>query len=323
MLGGAVGHYDPGMSRYSKLFVAGLIAAVSCLPLTACTAQAPETTVTVQPEQPMPEVQTAAQPEAQPEEVAQQPEEPKANSKNTIDWGPRRGIWRGEIELPGGQALSFNFVIEFTRDEEDQPTWDVSLRNGAEVLPAMIQNNNPLNIITFPGTDARIEATVNSSNTGLGGEYIYTHENDEGEAVEYRLPFIAQCSDTRRFAWLEAGEDEVATGRLAERWAVSFDERTGPAIAEFITLPDGINVVGTVRTLAEDDGQLAGSFEQGRLRLSRFTGGTGILYDGTIEPDGTLIGTFRSLAHHAEGFTASPDGEAQLERETDSKLAGE
>jgi thiol-disulfide isomerase/thioredoxin len=298
MVGGVGGLYDSDMSRYSKLFVAGLIAALSSLPLTACTAQAPET-VTVEAESP------------QPQELAQ-PEEPQKNSNNTIDWGPRRGIWRGKIELPGGKELSFNFVIEFTRDAEKQPIWEIWLRNGSESLPAMIENQNPLNIITFHGTDARIEATVNDSNTGLGGEYIYTRKNSEGEPVEYRLPFRAHCSDMRRFAWLEAGEEPVDAGPLADRWVVSFDERTGPAVAEFVTMPDGINVVGTVMTPTGDDGQLAGSFEQGRLRLSRFTGGSGILYDGTLEPDGTLIGTYRSLAHHAEGFTASPDETAAL-----------
>ncbi len=298
MVGGEGVLYDPDMSRYHKLIVAGVFAVFASLPLSSCTAQAPDT-VTVEQEQPAVEAEA-------------QPEQPKKNPNNTVDWGPNRGIWRAEIELPGGKALSFNFIVEFTRNEDREPVWDIWLRNGAETLPAMLENQNPLNIITFPGTDARIEATVNDSNTALGGEYIYTRNNAEGVAVEYRLPFIAQCGDSRRFAWIEPGEEPAEFGPLADRWVVSFDERTGPAVAELVTLPDGINVVGTVMTPTGDDGQLAGSYEEGRLRLSRFTGGSGILYDGTIEPDGTLIGTYRSLAHHAEGFTASPDETAAL-----------
>lgn len=255
-------------------------------------------------------------PTPQPEELNPEGEpapQPQVNPENTIDWGPRRGIWRGEIELPEGKVLSFNFVVHFRRNEDKTPVWDISLRNGLETLPATLENNNPSYTITFPDTDARIEATINSTNTSLGGEYIYNRTNSEGEDVEYRLPFSSQVSDIRRYDWIDTDTDEQGeTKRLAKRWTVSFDKRKGPAIAELYTLPDGINVYGTVMTPTGDDGHLAGTFQNGRLRLSRFTGGSGILYDGTLEPDGTLIGTYRSLAHHAEGFTASPDGEAKL-----------
>lgn len=244
--------------------------------------------------------QTLAQPEAQP---AQDPQ-------RTIDNGPRRGMWRGEIELPGSKALSFNFTIDFQRDDEKLPIWTIALRNGPETLPASIDITFPSVVIAFPNTSARIEANVDNTDTAMSGEYIYTRKGENEDEVEYRLPFTAQCSDSRRFAWIDP--NWTPGEPIASRWVVNFDERSGPAVAELRTLPDGMNVWGTVMTPTGDDGQLAGTFENGRLRLSRFTGGSGLLYDGTIEADGTLIGTFRSLAHHAEGFTASPDGDAAL-----------
>src|SRR5690606_9235622 len=119
-------------------------------------------------------------------------------------------------------------------------------------------------VMTFPGTDARIEATSDRTDTSLSGEYIYTRSNDAGENVEYRLPFTAQCSDSRRFAWLDPSWNPGEP--ISNKWVVNFDEQTGPAVAELRTLPDGMNVWGTVMTPTGDDGQLAGTFENGRLR---------------------------------------------------------
>ncbi len=299
MVGEAHGLYDRGMNKLPTLTscVSALLVALLLGFAPAASAQAEQLP---QPE----EMDVTGEP----------PPRQVQNDENTVDWGPRKGIWRGEIELPDAKVLSFNFVVRFYRDEQKLPFWDIWLRNGVETLPAKLENNNPSYTITFPNTDARIEATINSTNTGLGGEYIYTRANSEGENVEYRLPFSAQVSDTRRFEWIESedSDEDAEPAKLAERWSVTFDRRKGPAVAELQTLPDGINVYGTVMTPTGDDGHLAGTFQNGRLRLSRFTGGSGLLYDGTLEADGTLIGTFRSLAHHAEGFTASPDGDAAL-----------
>lgn len=298
MVGSAHGLYDPPMKR--KLSLIAVLVLGLLHPSIACAAAQ----------------EAPAQPQAQPEttpgpfQPEAEPEQPVRNPKNTVDFAPRWGIWRGEIELPGSKALSFNFIIDFSRDSESLPVWKLTLRNGPESLPAEMEVKYPQVIFTFPGTEARIEATSDRSDTALSGEYIYTHKNDSGVDVEYRLPFTAQCSDSRRFGWLDPNWKPGEP--IQPRWVVNFDERTGPSVAEFHTLPDGMNVLGTVMTPTGDDGQLAGTFENGRLRLSRFTGGSGLLYDGTLEADGTLIGTFRSLAHHAEGFTASPDGNAAL-----------
>lgn len=259
-----------------------------------------------QPEQPP----ASAPAHPGPLQPTDQPENPAPDPANTIDWGPRWGIWRAEIDLPEGHILSFNFVIDFNRSEAKEPLWSFQLRNGPEVIQGHIEVKLPEVILTFPGTDARIVAILDGPTTGFTGEYIYTRDSDDGEPVEYRLPFRAQCSDSRRFAWLDPEWSPAEP--IAPRWTLHFDTREGPAIAELRTLPDGMNVLGTVITPTGDDGHLAGTFEKGRLRLSSFTGSSGILYDATLEADGTLIGTYRSLAHHAEGFTASPDGDAAL-----------
>ncbi len=292
MVGSAHGLYDPLMMRTLTLLL--------ILSLGLCIGWSPSALaqegVTVEPAPPQPD------PDAPPVRTR--------NPKNTIDEGPRWGIWRGELELPGSKQLSFNYVIEFLRDDESLPIWNITLRNGPESLPASIENTFPSVVITFPDTEARIEATLDVSGASMTGEYIYTRANESGDDVEYRLAFKGECSDSRRFAWIDP--EWIPDEPIDTRWVVNFDERSGPAIAELRTLPDGMSVLGTVITPTGDDGQLAGTYEKGRLRLSRFTGASGLLYDGSIEPDGTLIGTFRSLAHHAEGFTASPDGDAAL-----------
>lgn len=289
--------YDPGMNPRMTI-VAGVMA-LSLVP----GAGAQSGSAPAQPES-QPESQPGAASPAQPGAEAPPVGKPK---NNTIDWGPRPGIWRGEIELPGGKPLSFNFVVAFDRDDEKNPLWHVELRNGTEVVPVEFINTHPSLTMAFSGTEARIEATVGGTNTDMSGEYIYTNTNEQGEAVEFRLPFHADNDDPRRFAPV-TGDVEI---ELAPDWLVTFDDRPSPAIGHFVVLPDGINVYGSVRSPGFVDEPLVGTFEHGRLRLSRFTGAEGVLYDGTIEPDGTLIGTYRTLAHHGEGFSATPVEDGQ------------
>lgn len=295
--------YASGMMRLKMIAMALIAAGMSALGALGAFGQ----------EGAQPEGAKPAQPGAVPAvpgPVLDQPEEKKQNPENTVDWGPRWGVWRGEIQLPEGQALSFNFVIDFARDGAGEPVWTLELRNGPESIPATIVSEYPKVTMTFAGTEARIESVLDEASTGLAGEYVYARTNGEGEEIEYRLPFRAWNSDGRRFAWLDP--EWTPGDAIAGRWSLHFDEREGPAVAELVTLPDGMNVLGTVMTPTGDDGQLAGTFEKGRLRLSRFTGGSGLLYDATLEADGTLIGTYRSLGHHAEGFTGTADGEAAL-----------
>jgi peroxiredoxin len=239
------------------------------------------------------------------------PVEPRDNTFSDVTAAP--GIWRGWLALPDGAELSFNFDFDFRRDADRNPIYLCHLINAHERTPAaVIPSKNPTEdpSLGFSFGAARIEGSWGSRGVEMRGEYIYTRDGPDGP-VEYRLPFRALNGDSRRFDEPDLTEP-APPAELPTRWRVSFERREGPAVATLRLLPDGRSVVGTIMTPTGDDGLLAGVFVGGRLRLSRFTGDSGILYDATLQPDGSLIGTYSSLAHHRESFTAVPDAEARL-----------
>lgn len=268
---------------------------------------------------------TAAQADGQPDA---DPNDPRRGVP-TLDWrdlgdtdrGVRDrilapGLWRGWFELPGGNELSFNLDVDFRRDHFRDPIYGLALLNGTDRKPAtlapMTDPEKPgiWLEMTFPETNARIEAAVEQGALKLMGEYIYERQTDAG-AVEFRMPFTAVNGDGRRYDTPEPDEPEPMPG-LPSNWSVTFESREGPAVMSLRVLPDGRHVQGTIATPTGDDGVLFGVFYDGRLRLSRFTGGGGLLYDAELQPDGSLIGTFHSLAHHTETFTATPSEDAAL-----------
>lgn len=282
-----LGSYHRGMTRCLTLLAAalGLLGPVA-------QAQAPEPGVPVAPDR-------------------WRPVEARDNAFNDVT--AAQGIWRGWLTLPDGAELSFNFDFDFRRDADRNPIHLCHLLNAHERTPAaVIPSKNPTEDASI-GLDfgsARIEGSWGSLGVEMRGEYIYTRDGPDGP-VEYRLPFRALNGDARRFDEPDLNEPSPPV-ELPTLWRVTFERREGPAVATLRLLPDGRNVVGTVMTPTGDDGLLAGVFVEGRLRLSRFTGDSGILYDATLQPDGSLIGTYASLAHHRESFTAVPDAEAAL-----------
>ncbi|MEL6796346.1 MAG: TlpA disulfide reductase family protein [Planctomycetota bacterium] len=239
------------------------------------------------------------------------------------------GLWRAWLDLPSGHELSFTLDVDFRRDHFRDPIYGINLLNGTDdAIPATItpiedaadrQAGEDERLrdfapdrfeITFAGSSARVEATVNEGRLKVVGEYIYERQTDAGP-IEFRVPFSAINSDGRRFDTPEPDALEPMP-ELPEDWAVTFESLEGPAVMTLRVLPDGRHVQGTIATPTGDDGVLFGVFHDGRLRMSRFTGTSGLLYDATLQPDGSLIGTFHSLAHHSETFTATPTKDAAL-----------
>lgn len=273
-----------------------------------------------------------AQPEAeapaQPEPVQPADDDPRLGVP-TLDWRESLdsdrdvrdrlltpGLWRGWITLPSEHEIGLTMDVDFRRDHFRNPLYSFTLLNGTESLKAELEQvagpdqETPRLRLTFPGSNAAIEASVESGGIRLLGEYIYSRNTDAGP-VEYRLPFVAINGDGRRFDTPEPKEPE-APPTLEPDWRVTFESREGPAVMSLRLLPDGRHVQGTVSTPTGDDGVLFGVFHDEQLRLSRFTGGSGILYTAALQPDGSLIGTYHSLAHHSETFTATPARDAVL-----------
>lgn len=226
------------------------------------------------------------------------------------------GLWRGWLTLPSGHELALTLDVDFHRDHFRDPVYAIRLRNGTDTSPASVEafidpeTSNQRVRIGFPDSGAVIEASPERGGLALAGEYIYERTTD-GVAVEYRVPFTAANADGRRYDTPDPAEPE-AVPELNTDWRVTFESRQGPAVMSLRLLPDGRHVQGTVATPTGDDGVLFGVFHENRLRLSRFTGTSGLLYEAALQPDGSLIGTFHSLAHHSETFTATPSRDAAL-----------
>ncbi|MEO1584119.1 MAG: TlpA disulfide reductase family protein [Planctomycetota bacterium] len=240
--------------------------------------------------------------------------DPGAAGSNDLVTVP--GLYRAWLELPSGHELGFNLEIDFRRDAQRRPIYPIAVINGIDASPAVLEPQGPEGeartglVIGFADTDARIEAEIQQGGQMISGEMIYSRDAN-GEPVEYRLPFRAAYGDFRRYDTPEPeGPEDPPT--LATDWRVTFESRQGPAAMSVRLLPDGRHVQGTISTPTGDDGVLVGTFYDGRLRLSRFTGASGLLYDATLQPDGSLAGTFHSLGHHTETFTASPARDAVL-----------
>lgn len=234
--------------------------------------------------------------------------------QNPRDRSLTPGLWRAWLELPSGHELGFTFDVDFRRDHFRDGIYTVHLLNGTERLPGTLtpdpETDGKRLTFAFPETGARIEADVQPSRIKLTGEYIYERQTDAGP-IEFRVPFTAANGDGRRFDTPNPTEPEDPAN-LPESWNVTFESRQGPAVMSIRLLPDGRHVQGTIATPTGDDGVLFGVFHDDKLRLSRFTGKGGLLYDATLQPDGSLIGTFHSLAHHSETFTATPAEDAAL-----------
>ncbi|MFK7956457.1 MAG: TlpA disulfide reductase family protein [Lysobacterales bacterium] len=207
------------------------------------------------------------------------------------------GQWRAVLTSPGGE-LPFELVIG-----NDQSSGHVL--NGEEVVPFSEVTRDGQHIeMTYRWYDSEITAEVSADGAVMRGRWRKTYEN----GVDSSLPFSATRGMAVRFLPLP-GQSETVD--ISGTWAVEFTDEDGnePARGEFVQT--GKQVSGTFMTPTGDYRYLAGSFEQGRLRLSAFDGGHVFLFDAALNDDGSLVGDFWSRETYHATWKASRASEGQ------------
>ncbi len=217
------------------------------------------------------------------------------------DGGPRDGVWRAVLQVPGGELP---FSIEFKHEQGGRVAY---LINGADRTRVNeIAVNDDTVTLRMPGFNNRIDAKLEGDT--LSGTLLMVKPKGKDQSI----PFRARYGDAFRFSPGPDGPAEPGAPDVTGRWAVTFADggKNTPAIGEF--KQQGRIVTGTFLTPTGDHRFLAGELRGRELRLSKFDGGHVFLYHATLAEDGTLAGKFWSGIAFEDRITARRDENASL-----------
>jgi len=156
--------------------------------------------------------------------------------------------------------------------------------------------------IRFPGFNSYIDGEFEENE--IRGEFV-----DPSRGPEYRLPFRARFGQNHRFTRLR----KPPAQNLSGKWEVEFEiERENPYPAVGIFDQKGNELSGTFLTETGDYRYLEGTVQADKAYLSAFDGAHLFLFEAKIQPDGSLLGSFRSGSHYRSLWKASPNANATL-----------
>ena len=193
-------------------------------------------------------------------------------------------------EVSGGE-LPFNFEVKYEGDS----TILIDIINGSERIPVedirIFKDRNASNdsiYISFPLYDSFIRAAFEER--VMSGEWVVTNRG-----AYYSIPFTARFGQDYRFTNLK--KEPVLD--VSDKWAVTFGidgDDPWPAIGHF--KQEGNRLTGTFTTETGDYRFLEGTIQGNKMYLSCFDGSHAFLFEAKINPDSTLIGSFRSGKHY-------------------------
>jgi len=240
---------------------------------------------------------------------------PEAPSSADLDGADFAGTWRATLASPGGD-LPFTLRIEQAADG-----LGAVIENGAEEVPVRnVRIEGRQILLTFDVYDSRIRAELDPDGQTLTGDW----EKTAPEGGLSRLAFAASRGQAGRRFLAPAGDGEgagapastaptsTAPASIAGVWAVELTDESGhePAQGEFTQT--GTEVTGTFLTPTGDYRYLAGSYDQGLLRLSTFDGAHAFLFTARAGEDGTLAGDFWSRDGYHATWTARRAEEGEV-----------
>ena len=209
----------------------------------------------------------------------------------------------GFQEVTEGE-LPFNFEIKY----ENEKDYYIEITNGAEhirVDDIFVGRDRSTAkdtvVISFPVYDSYIRAIFEEG--VMEGEWVLNNKPD------YRVHFVARHGQNHRFTTLR----KPPVMDLSGRWEATFgigSEEEYKAIAEF--QQQGNHLLGTFLTETGDYRYLEGTVQANKLYLSTFDGAHAFLFEGKIQEDGTLIGSFQSGKHYKTIWEARRNPDFQL-----------
>jgi peroxiredoxin len=221
------------------------------------------------------------------------------------------GIWKGILHRTDGQPIIFNFESRQLNGNRV-----IYVINGKEKLlvDSITQRGDSITV-TMPFFNSQF--TVKANKTGnLEGYYLKNY----GTRTE-QIPFSAIHGSGERYK-----RTVKPMRNVGGRWAVTIFEKnndTVHAIGEFVQEPGG-RLTGTFLVPSGDYRYLEGSVSGDSLFLSRFDGGSAILFSGKIDDDNSIShATLRSGLTNTTFWKARRDENAKLpDGYTHTKLKG-
>ncbi|MEO0512247.1 MAG: TlpA disulfide reductase family protein [Planctomycetota bacterium] len=227
--------------------------------------------------------------------------------------GPKAGLWWCTLETPGG-PLGFGLEVSHLGSN----VFEAAIRNGVERIPVDLVSDSESQTfyIDLPHYNAVISGVCAGTGVIMVGDYVRTVDAE----TERILPFRAELNALNAYR-PDAIDDAVSDPQgvlaralatpLAARWEIDFQDEQDIAVGQFRTLPDGLNVEGTILTTTGDYRHLAGRWDGVRLLLSTFDGAHAFLFDASLDGE-TLVGDFWSGDHYHTAFTATANPDAAL-----------
>jgi peroxiredoxin len=211
------------------------------------------------------------------------------------------GIWRAEVDH-FGRRLPFTFEVQ----RSASGAVEVTYLNGPERMPVeqVSYDGGEKLELAFPSYSANLVATVRDGR--LEGEILLARRERT-----LRLPVTAVHGQDYRFFPEPAAEHADLGGRWQVEISVPAFGFTQPAMA--LLEQDGPYLSGTVLTQVGDFRFLAGEVRGGELYLSAFDGGGTQLWLATLQPDGSLAGSFDSATYGNAQWTARRNPAFELE----------
>jgi thiol-disulfide isomerase/thioredoxin len=211
-----------------------------------------------------------------------------------------QGLWCASLTSPGGK-LAFGLEIRVI-----DTTLEATIVNGSERInvPSTHLEKGQL-VLEIPHYDAILTGTLSPQGDRMGGEWRKRSGADRWTSLPFAAGFSKNGSCDATAA--RAPDEPTVDGR----WAVKFSSSEDPAVGVFHATATHA-VEGTFLSTTGDYRYLAGTFVDGRLRLSCFDGAHAFLFDAHLQDDGTLKGDFWSGDRWHETWTATRDAQAEL-----------
>lgn len=215
----------------------------------------------------------------------------------------KAGDYRLAIATPIGE-LPFNLKLE-KKGNAQGGEWVAAYVNGPERMQAeIVRVNGDTLSIEFPSYASKLEATVGADGA-VTGKIVLNRVSGVSD-----IPITGRLGQSHRFNADAAKE----FAKLGGRWALTMpmpDGTTRPGIGEFTQT--GSDIHGAVMYINADSRWLAGEVRGNAFSMSVFDGGTGSLWKGTLQPDGSLKGqTYTLVGFSTADFSAVRDAQAAL-----------
>ena len=181
------------------------------------------------------------------------------------------GVWNATI-ISNGVPIPFKLQLSSQGEQAGGAFFD-----GDRQIPSDSGSVNGDRLhLHFDTYNADLDATLR--NGVLEGNYI-VHKAKK----DLIRPVTAE-------RWKEAPAHATTgpSGDLAGNWELRGMDGKDPVAWRMVVRQDGSNVTGAILRLDGDTGALTGTFHNGKLSISHFSGARPSLLEGTLKADGTL-----------------------------------